>query len=142
MEITTDITKVFGTEMAKLFASQISEEEMNKEAREIWDKLIQRRNDGWGSSKDSVLEEKIKQILITNLQNKITEILNEPVNEEMFRNQAKEMVEKARKIAEEGIIHLLAENMVARTLSPWHDNSRIVDNVIRELHVDPNDKYR
>jgi len=60
MEINTEINKIFGTEMAKLFATQVSEEEMKKTAEAVWEKLKRVDNSGW-ERKDSEIVKLIKQ---------------------------------------------------------------------------------
>ena len=135
MEITTEISKIFGTEMAKLFASQISEEEMNKQARAIWNELTREQFNSWGDRKDTVLQAQIKDVLIMRLHEKITEILNQPEGAEELEAKAREMVAQARKIAEEAMVHHIAENMTAKALSPWEDYARVVEQTMRALHV-------
>ena len=92
MEINTEINKVFGQEMAKLFASQISEEELNRRAKWVWNDLT--TDKGWegpeinkyikSAFKDNVLEE-IKSITET----------------DEFKNECKELAEKLVKEIQE-----------------------------------------
>jgi len=83
MELNTEINKVFGEEMAKIFAATISEEEIKEKADKIW-KDLNNKIDRWGSRSDSALEAEVKRVLLDELHEKIKEIIHEPVNEEMF----------------------------------------------------------
>ena len=39
MELNAEMNKIFGQEMAKLFAATISEEELQRKARDVWKNL-------------------------------------------------------------------------------------------------------
>ena len=135
MEINTEINRVFGTEMAKLFASNISEEEMQKTAQEIWENL-NRNTDSWGRRQSSELEDYIKKVLLENLHNKILEILKEPENDAELEKRARAMIAKAQKVAEEAIVKDIARNMCERTLSVWNSHDKFVDDVLGVLHAE------
>lgn len=47
MEINAEINKVFGAEMAKLFAAQISEEEMLQTAKKVWADMQHEEGPSW-----------------------------------------------------------------------------------------------
>jgi len=134
MELNTEINKVFGQEMAKIFAATISEEEIKEKADKIW-KDLNNKIDRWGSRSDSALEAEVKRVLLDKLHEKIKEIINEPVNEEEFNAKAREMVAKARQIAEEGIVKQLAENIIGRTISTYNDYSRLTMDIMNEIRI-------
>ena len=134
MELNTEINRVFGEEMAKIFAATISEEEMAGKARTVWMDLNKSTNE-WGRRGDTVLEKEIKRALLDRLHEKVYEILKEPENEEMFEAKAKEMVARARQIAEEGIVKQLAENIIGRTISTYNDYSRLTMDIMNEIRI-------
>lgn len=134
MELNTEINKVFGEEMAKIFAATISEEEIKEKADKIW-KDLNKSPDRWGSRSDSALEAEVKRVLLDKLHEKIKEIINEPVNEEEFNAKAREMVAKARQIAEEGIVKHLAESIIGRTVTSYNDYSRLTMEIMNEIHI-------
>ena len=60
MEISTEINKIFGEEMAKIFANRISDEELEETARKIWDDMnLEKRN--WSGARE---EPEIKNLVI------------------------------------------------------------------------------
>ena len=135
MEVNAEINKVFGTEMAKLFASTISEEEMQKAAKQMWERLNE-NTDGWGSRRSSDIEKYIKDVLLKRLQEKILAILQEPENDEKLEKRARELIAKAREIADEAIVRSIATNLCERTLSAWNSHDKFVDDVLRVLYVE------
>ncbi len=134
MELNTEINKVFGQEMAKIFAATISEEEIKEKASNIW-KDLNKSDNRWGSRSDSALEAEVKRVLLDELHEKIKEIIHEPVNEEEFNAKAREMVAKARQIAEEGIVKHLAENIIGRTVTSYNDYSRLTMDIMNEIRI-------
>jgi hypothetical protein len=134
MELNTEINKVFGEEMAKIFAATISEEEIKEKADKIW-KDLNKSSDRWGSRSDTALEAEVKRVLLDSLHKRVYEILQEPENKEMFEAKAKEMVAKARQIAEEGIVKQLAENIIGRTISSYNDYSALTTSIMNEIHI-------
>lgn len=55
MELNAEMNKIFGQEMAKLFAATISEEELQRKAREVW-KNLNLREDSWGGRREPEIE--------------------------------------------------------------------------------------
>ena len=135
MEVNTEINKVFGTEMAKLFASTISEEEMQKAAKQMWERLNKNTNE-WGSRRSSDIEKYIKDVLLKRLQEKILAILQEPENDEEFEKRARKLISDAREIADKAIVKSIATNLCQRTLSAWNVQDKFVDDVLRVLYVE------
>lgn len=135
MEINAEINKVFGEEMAKIFAASISQDEMMTKAKDIWRELTTVK-DCWGYDKSPELERYIKKEFLREVHDKILEILKEPQNEEEIEKRAREMVEKATRIGEEAIIRTMAQRMVENILSKYDDNSHFVNEIMRELKVE------
>lgn len=136
MEINTEINKVFGHEMAKLFANSISEEQLKATAEKIWIDLNKSEKDAWGKRKDSDIERYVKEIIKDRLYEKIKAILAEPINEELLEKHAREMVAKAREVGEEIIIRDMAKNYATNILSVYNRNEAVVNEVLNELHVE------
>ena len=51
MEINTEINKIFGEEMGKLFAAKISDEELEQTAERVWKKMNEETIDTWNGRK-------------------------------------------------------------------------------------------
>lgn len=134
MEINSEVNKVFGTEMAKLFAATISEEELKHRAEQVWGELNLVKYD-YGTRKAPEIERLIKEQILKRLYEKIEAILNEPISDELLEKKAREMVEMARKAGEEAIIKDLARNMVDNTLSIYGRKENILQEVLAQVHV-------
>lgn len=140
MEINTEINKVFGTEMAKLFASSISEAQLKETAEKIWDDMNKTERDAWGKRRDSDIERYVKEIIKDRLYKKIEAILAEPINEELLEKRAREMVTKAREVGEEIIIRDMAKNYANNILSVYNRDEELVHTVLHELNVEPENR--
>lgn len=136
MNINTEINKVFGNEMAKLFAGAISEEQLKATAEKIWIDMNKSERDTWGKRRDSEIERRIKEKIMDRLYDKIKAILDEPVNEELLEKHAREMVAKAREAGEEIIIRDMAKNYASNILSVYMRDEGVVNEVMRRLHVE------
>lgn len=134
MEINTEMNKIFGQEMAKLFAATISEEELQKKAKDVWAEL-NKSEWSYGSRKRSEIENYIREQIINRLYTKIEEILKEPINEDILEKKAREMVDKARKIGEEAIIYDMAKHMVNNTLSVYGRDENIIREVLAQMNI-------
>ena len=134
MEINTEMNKVFGQEMAKLFAATINEEELIQKAQQIW---INMNKSEWSynSRTDSEIEKYIKDQILNRLYEKIEIILKEPINEEALEKKAREMVDKARRVGEEAIIRDMARHMADNVLSVYNRDERIVQGVLGEMRL-------
>lgn len=141
MELNTEINKVFGQEMARIFASTITEEEMEKEAKWVWRDLTSNK-DKWGYGKDTELQRFIKQEFLSRTIEEVKKILAEPQNEEEVKKRAREMVAEARKIGEEAIINAMANKMVEHTLSAYNNNEVFVRQVMEALRLKDSDSFR
>lgn len=72
MELNAEINKVFGEEMAKLFAAKFSEEEMERYANVAWKTLADRGNSYW--NKESEIDKAVKRAMLDKMQEKIKEV--------------------------------------------------------------------
>ena len=141
MEINTEINKVFGQEMAKLFCQSMDEEELKQKAQDIW-REITKKDCSWGSRSDSELEKYIKNELMREVLEEVKKILAEPQNMETVKARAREMVEESRRIAEKAIIESMATHMVENTLSVYNAQSKFTEDVMNTLHLKDANQWR
>lgn len=134
MEINAEMNKVFGQEMAKLFAATINEEELTQKAQEVWNKM-NKSEWSYNSRTDSEIEKYIKNQILDRLYEKIKAIIKEPINEEVLEKKAREMVDKARRAGEEAIIRDMAHHMADNVLSAYNRDDRIVREVLSEMNL-------
>ena len=120
MEINAEMNKVFGQEMAKLFAATIDEEELKEKAQEVW--------------REMNYQERSYQIL-NRLYEKIENILKEPINEEMLEKKAREIIDKARRAGEEAIIRDMAHHMANNALSIYGSDESIVQEILSQMNL-------
>ena len=134
MEINAEMNKVFGQEMAKLFAATINEEELMQKAQQVWNNM-NKTEWSYNSRTDPEIERYIKDQIINRLYEKIEIILKEPINEEALEKKAREMVDKARRVGEEAIIRDMARHMADNVLSVYNRDERIVQGVLGEMRL-------
>lgn len=103
MEIGAEINKTFGTEIAKLFAEKISEQELMDKANEIWTKL-KRDNGNYYLGESSELNKLVKAAILERMKEAITKYLDQENIQMDINERAKELVEEIRKEAERKII--------------------------------------
>jgi uncharacterized protein YecT (DUF1311 family) len=134
MEINAEMNKVFGQEMAKLFAATIDEEELTQKAQQVW--LNMNKSEwSYNSRTDSEIEKYIKDQILNRLYEKIKAILKEPINEKALEKKAREMVDEARRVGEEAIIRDMAHHMTDNVLSAYSRDERIVQGVLAEMRL-------
>lgn len=137
MEFNAEINKVFGQEMAKLFAATISQEEMEQQAKKVWREL-NTSTSTWNRREDSELETYIKKEFLTALHEEIKKVLAEPDNKEELEKRAREMVAEARRIGEEAIIKAMANNITDSALSVYNVHDKFVHDVMEALRLRDN----
>lgn len=114
MELNAEINKVFGQEMAKLFAAQISEEEMIKKANEAWKQLNHRESSYW-STKDSEIDKLVKKICTDRLKEQIEEITSTETFKEQMATLAKQMVDEITEETHKKIVAAVSDRMASLT---------------------------
>lgn len=124
MEINTEINKVFGREMASLFASHISEEELTKRCEESWKEIINRPYK-YGSYEKSVLDGLIKEEIVKRVMVKVDEILRTPKSEEAIRKEAFTIAEEAEKRAHLMMVDTISQNIHDRMFNQYSDSYSI-----------------
>lgn len=73
MELNTEINRVFGEEMAKVFSKSISQEEIMNVAKEAWKQLNYRESSYW-ITKDSQIDKLIKSVFLDRLKEEVEKI--------------------------------------------------------------------
>lgn len=73
MELNTEINRVFGEEMAKVFSKSISQEEIMNAAKEAWKQLNYRESSYW-NTKDSQIDKLIKSVCLDRLKEEVEKI--------------------------------------------------------------------
>jgi hypothetical protein len=112
MELNAEINKVFGEEMAKIFAQKISEEELVRLARFSFEGMLKDKRDSWGHlEREAELPALIRNVLVDRTNEFIKKELEKPENEELLQERAKRIVANARKIAEEEITARIASSI-------------------------------
>lgn len=105
MEFNAEINKVFGTEMAKLFAATISEEDMLKLAKEVWNQMTHREY-RYCEHQPSEVDKFVKQILRERMVEEVGKLMETEAFKQSVVKAAEEIVaeiqeETHKKIVEE-----------------------------------------
>ena len=123
MELNAEINKVFGQEMAKIFAAKIPEEELEKHARFSFNAMLQDKTDRWGHiEKEAELPKLIREVLIERTNEFIEKELEKPDNEALIRERAQRIVANAKKIAEEEITVKIASILYNQAITVNYSN--------------------
>jgi nitric oxide synthase oxygenase domain/subunit len=111
MELNAEINKIFGQEMAKLFAAQISEEELNNKAKEAWRNLNSRGNSYWNN--ESEIDKQVKTAISKCLQDEIDKITQTDEFKNDMQVIAKQIVEDIKTRTQEKIVEEVSTRMAA-----------------------------
>lgn len=113
MEINAEINKIFGTEMAKLFAEQISEEELRDSAIKSYNKL---RNSGRSSSYygnyDSDFDNYLKAAILDRFKEEVNKYLQTEQVQIDIQKEAEKLVNEVREKAREKILERASNALV------------------------------
>lgn len=133
MELNAEINKVFGEEMAKLFAAKFSEEEMERYANVAWKSLIQKSNTYWGN--ESEIDKAVKRAILDKMQEKIKEVTGTEEFQNNMSALAKtivdEIIDETHKKMVESVSTQLA--MLSTGYSGYGLNSLIEETVMRMM---------
>lgn len=110
MELGAEVNKIFGSEMAKLFAEKISEEELTTKASEIWNQLIKSTGSGYFREKPEI-EKLVQKAILERMNEAIQKYLDQEDIQIDIDKRAKEIVEEIRKEAEKKIIDRASESL-------------------------------
>lgn len=133
MELNAEINKVFGQEMAKLFAAQISEEEMMKKANEAWQQLNHRESSYW-DTKDSEINKLIKKICTDRLKEQIEEVTSTDTFKEQMATLAQQMVDEIVDETHKKIVAAVSDRMASMTAGyGGYGLKDMIANVVAEM---------
>ena len=112
MEISANIEKVFGEELAKLYSEQISEEELKEAAQKAYDS-ISKHPYNYGSYSKSKLEEAIEKVFVGKVSEAFVEMLSTPESKEDLRKEAELIIKEAKKVAHEKLVEKISDGLCA-----------------------------
>lgn len=115
MEISANIEKVFGNELAKLYCEQISEEELKETASRLY-ASVSKGAYAYGNYNKSELEKAINKVFVEKLAEIVNELLSTPESKEMLRNEAETIIEEARKAAHEKLVEKISNGFCNNAL--------------------------
>lgn len=110
MDISANIEKVFGEELAKLYSEQIGEEELKEAAQKAYDS-ISKHPYNYGNYNKSPLEEAIEKVFIKKVSEAFTEILSTQQSKEDIRQEAELIIEEAKKVAHEKLVERISDGI-------------------------------
>ena len=112
MEISAEINKIFGQEMAKLFAEQISEEELRQEAVKSYNYL---RNKNYSSiySSDSDFDRYLKGAILDRFKDEVNKYLETEEVQIDIQTEARKLVDEIRETAKKKIIEKASNALVS-----------------------------
>lgn len=130
--LNAEITKSFGSEMAKVYCGSISEEELKKTATDAFSQLTAHKYE-YGNKLPSKLETLIQEMLINDLRTKIEATICLPDVQAEIAKDAQEIVKQAREKASEMLVDTLAQNMVEGVVhNPSNDAAYVLGHQIAQ----------
>lgn len=118
MEFNTEINKVFGTEMAKLFAATISEEEMLKRAREVWNQMTHREY-RYNEYRPSEVDQLIKNELRAHMVTEVGKLMETDAFKESVAKEAEEIVEEIREETHKKIVEEVSSRLCGMSVGGY-----------------------
>ena len=113
MEINAEINKIFGTEMAKLFAEQISEEELRDSAIKSYNKLrTVNRNPSYFGSSDSDFDNYLRAAILDRFKEEVNKYLQTEQIQIDIQKEAEKLVNDVRERAREKILERASNALV------------------------------
>ena len=127
MEINAEINKVFGQEMVKLFAEQITEEELRTEAIKSYNKLRAKGNNYW-ANQDSEFDIYLKKAILERYKEEVNKYLETEQLQIDILEEARKLVDEIREKAR----HKIIENASDAILNIYRGNdmARVLNGVI------------
>ena len=113
MEINAEINKIFGTEMAKLFAEQISEEELRDSAIKAYNKLrTADRSLSYYGSNDSDFDKYLRAAILDRFKEEVNKYLQTEQIQIDIQKEAEKLVNDVREKAREKILERASNALV------------------------------
>lgn len=127
MEINAEINKVFGQEIAKLFAEQITEEELRTEAIKSYNKLRQRGNTYW-ANQDSEFDICLRKAILERYKEEVNKYLETEQLQIDIQEEARKFVDEIREVARRKIIENASDAIL--NIYRGNDMARVLNGVI------------
>lgn len=132
MEINAEINKVFGEEMAKLFASKISEEEILKEAESVWEDMCSEGGTYWNRSSPEAVKF-IKNALNERLTEEIAAITETDKFKAECHTMAEQMVNEIRDETYKKVVEEVSSRLAGMSVGGYGLSLRnMIEQVIME----------
>lgn len=116
MEINTEINRIFGEEIAKIYANSINEEELKQTAQQMFDKLKEPNGDRWSKDNRSELEKLIDNYIQGKVLEEVRNIMDQPEEGEELRKHAEDLVQRIKELSDKLIVDAMAQHIVERTV--------------------------
>lgn len=129
MEISANIEKVFGNELAKLYCEQISEEELKQTASRLY-ASVSKGAYVYGNYNKSKLEEAIDKVFVERLAEIVNELLSTPESKEKLRSEAEAIIEEARKVAHEKLVEKISNGFCNNAL--YSNDTQVISAAIQQ----------
>lgn len=129
MEITANIEKVFGEELAKLYSKQISEEELKEAASKAFASISNGKYE-YGKYVESPLEKVINKLLLQRISDIVEMLLKKEENMAGLRDEAELIIAEARKVAHEKLVEKLANGFCSSAL--YSSDSQFISSSIQQ----------
>ena len=110
MVLTAELTKAFGGELARIFSSTISEEEIKELANEAY-KDIRARKFTYQGREASKLDEAISAIVLGKILEEVKEQLNSEEGKKIVRESAERIITAARERSEHNLTDILTDHI-------------------------------
>lgn len=127
MEINAEINKVFGQEMAKLFAEQITEEELRTEAIKSYNKLRQ-KNSYYLANQDSEFDIYLRKAILERYKEEVNKYLETKQLQIDIQEEARKFVDEIREVARRKIIENASDAIL--NIYRGNDMARVLNGVI------------
>ena len=116
MEINAEINRIFGEEIAKIYANSIDEEELKQTAQQMFDKLKEPNGDRWSNDNRSELEKLIDNYIQGKVLEEVRNIMDQPEEGEELRKHAEDLVQRIKELSDKLIVDAMAQHIVERTV--------------------------
>lgn len=127
MEINAEINKVFGQEMAKLFAEQITEEELRTEAIKSYNKLRARGSNYW-ANQDNEFDRYLQKAILERYKEEVNKYLETEQLRINIQEETRKLVDEIREEARRKIIENASDTIL--NIYRGNDMARVLNGVL------------
>lgn len=116
MELTAEINKVFGEEMAKLISAKITDDELLSLAKEAWKNIRYGKENPYGIySSTPEITKMVQKELLNRLTVEVNSILDSENGQTEIKKDAEEIVQNIRERAKEKMIEGVSDRIAQMT---------------------------